>query len=214
VLTQWLIGGYMYLRALMGPEDVMYQFFDNPELVHDCMQTWLTLADAVIAEHQKYVSLDEVFMAEDIAYNTGALISPDMMKEFLLPYYQQLLTNVRARQMDKSKKLHIQVDSDGNVNDLIDVYIEGIGMNYMSPFEVAAHSDVVEVRKRYPELLIRGGFDKRILAAGKEAIDREIARVMPFMKAHGGYIPSCDHGVPAEVNFEDYLYFRRRMQEF
>ena len=42
---QRLVGGYMYLRSLMGPEAVMYVFYDNPELVHDCMKTWLALAD-------------------------------------------------------------------------------------------------------------------------------------------------------------------------
>ena len=69
-------------------------------------------------------------------------------------------------------------------------------------------------RKQYPQLLIRGGFDKRILAAGKDAIDREIERIMPFMKEHGGYIPMCDHGVPEEVKFEDYMHYRKRMLEF
>jgi hypothetical protein len=52
------------------------------------MQTWLALADAVIARHQQHVTLDELFLAEDICYNNGPLISPDMMREFLLPYYQ------------------------------------------------------------------------------------------------------------------------------
>jgi hypothetical protein len=59
-----------------------------------------------------------------------------------------------------------------------------------------------------------GGFDKRIMAAGKDAIDREIDRIMPVMKERGGYIPTCDHGVPEEVSFENYLHYRKRMLEF
>jgi hypothetical protein len=89
-----------------------------------------------------------------------------------------------------------------------------IGMDYMSPFEAASGCDVVEVGRKYPELLIRGGFDKRILAAGKDAIDREVDRIMPVMKRRGGYIPTCDHGVPEEVDFFDYMHFRKRMSEF
>jgi uroporphyrinogen decarboxylase len=87
-------------------------------------------------------------------------------------------------------------------------------MGYMSPFEVASGSDVVALRKKYPDLLMRGGFDKRILARGKEAIDREIDRIFPFMRKLGGYLPQCDHGVPAEVRYEDYLHFRKRCLEF
>lgn len=213
IIDQGIIGGYMYLRSLMGPEGALYMFYDDPDLVRDCMETWFNLADAVVAEHQKYVSIDEIFLAEDICYNTSSLISPALMREFLFPYYQQLIANTKARQLDKSKKLHIQIDTDGNCMSVIPVYQE-IGMDYMSPFEVASGCDVVEIRKQYPQLLMRGGIDKRILAQGKEAIDRELDRIMPFMKKHGGYIPSCDHGVPEEVSFENYMHYRKRMLEY
>ena len=68
--------------------------------------------------------------------------------------------------------------------------------------------------REHPELLISGGFDKRVLAAGKDAIDREIDRILPAMRRRGGYIPTCDHGVPEEVSFENYLHYRRRMLQF
>ena len=213
VVQQGLVGGYMYLRSLIGPEDLLYKFYDDPELIHDCMKTWYELADKVIAEHQKYLTIDEIFFAEDICYKGGSLISPDMMREFLLPYYQQVIDNVKSRQIDKSRHLFVQIDTDGNCYPVIDIYKE-IGMDHMSPFEVASDCDVVEVGKKYPDLRIHGGFDKRILAAGKDAIDREIARIMPVMKKRGGYMPMCDHGVPEEVKFEDYMHYRKRMQEF
>lgn len=213
VITQSVIGGYMFLRSLMGPVDLLYKFYDEPELIHSCMETWLKLSNEVISKHQQYVTLDELFIAEDICYNKGPLISPDMIREFLFPYYQQLISNIKARQLDKNRHLYFQVDTDGFANPVIPLYRE-LGMDYMSPFEVASGSDVIEIRNKYPELIMRGGFDKRILAEGKEAIDREIERILPTMKAKGGYIPTCDHGVPAEVNFEDYLHFRKRMIEF
>ena len=212
-ICQNIAGGYMYLRSLAGPEDIMYLFYDAPALVHDCMQTWFALADKVLEKRQEQVLLDEIFLAEDICYKHGLLISPVMVREFLFPYYQQLLSNAKARQRDKTKRLRLQIDTDGNCYDAIDLY-RSVGMDYLSPFEVASGCDVVEVRKKYPDLLMRGGFDKRILAAGREAIDREIDRIMPFMVKHGGFIPSCDHGVPEEVAFEDYLYYRRQMSEF
>lgn len=213
IICQNIIGGYMYLRSLIGPLDLLYVFYDQPDLIHACMQKWLELADHVTAEHQKNVTLDEIFLAEDICYNHGSLISPDMMKEFLFPYYQQLISNTKKRQKDKSKKLHIQIDTDGNSIPVIDLYKE-IGMNHMSPFEVASGCDVVEVRKKYPELLIRGGFDKRILAGSKEGIKKEIERIMPFMRKQGGYIPLCDHGVPEEVSFENYMLYRDLMNHY
>jgi len=212
-MIQNMIGGYMYLRSLVGPEDIMYMVYDNPELIHDMMRVWFILADSVIERHQNYITLDELFLAEDICFNHGPLISPDMIREFLFPYYQQLIINIKRRQIDKTRHLHIQVDTDGDCRPLIPVYQE-IGLDSMSPFEAASGCDVVEIRRQYPQLLMRGGFDKRILAAGQDAIDREVERIMPFMKDQGGYIPMCDHGVPEEVSFENYMHYRKRMLEY
>lgn len=213
VICQQVVGGYMYLRSLMGPLELMYLLYDAPELIHDCMRAWFDLADAVTARHQQDVSLDELFIAEDICYNHGLLISGDMVREFLLPYYGQLLDNIRRRNLDRSRKVYFQVDTDGWCDPAIGVYGE-LGLDYMSPFEAASGCDVVRAGREHPELLISGGFDKRILAAGPAAIDAEIDRILPAMRRRGGYIPTCDHGVPEEVSFENYLHFRRRMLEF
>jgi len=212
MIVQNVIGGYMYLRSLMGPEPVLCVFYEAPELIHDCMRAWFALADAVIARHQEFVTIDELFLAEDICYNHGALIGPETMREFLLPYYQQLIANVRARQPDQGRKLYIQIDTDGHAPAVIDVYRE-MGMNVMSPFEVAAGCDVVELGQRYPDLVMFGGIDKRVLAHSKAAIDAHLERILPPMRARGGYIPTCDHGVPEEVTLDNYLHYRKRCVE-
>lgn len=210
---QQVAGGYMYLRALMGPEELLYMFYDAPELIHACMQQWLKLADAVIACHQQQLSFDELFIAEDICYNHGSLISPDMIREFLLPYYQQLLENMRRRRLDKNRPIGLQVDTDGFCEPVIDLY-RGLGMTHMSPFEVASGCDVVRTGERYADLRISGGVDKRVLAKGPGAIDEMIARIFPAMQGRGGFIPTCDHGVPEEVSLANYLHYRKRCLEF
>jgi len=212
-VVQSVIGGYMYLRSLIGPEKLLYTFYDDPDLIHTCMEHWLKLADSVIARHQQHVSFDELFIAEDICYNHGPLISPDMMREFLIPYYQQLLTNTRRRQLDQSRPMGFQVDTDGFCEPVIDLYRE-LGMTHMSPFEVAAGCDVLRVAQKYPDLRISGGIDKRVLAEGKDAIDRMVDRIFPEMQKRGGYLPTCDHGVPEEVSLENYLHYRKRCLEF
>lgn len=213
MIVQNLIGGYMYLRSLVGPERLLYAFYDMPDMIHDCMRTWLELADAVIVRHQQQVTIDEVFFAEDICYNHGSLISPDMMREFLLPYYQQLIANTKGRQLDRTRRLYVQVDTDGFADPVIPIYRDGIGMNVMSPFEVASGCDVLVTRERCPNLVMSGGMDKRVLAQSKAAIDRMVECILPRMRERGGFIPTCDHGVPVDVSYENYLHYRRRCQE-
>ncbi len=204
------IGGYMYLRALVGPEEICYLFVDDPGLVHRMMRAWLALADAVAAWAQQFVEIDEVFLAEDICYNHGLLISPRMVREFLWPYYRRLLAGVRSRQ--PRRKVYFQLDTDGNCEEAIDLYRE-IGMDVMSPFEVAAGNDVVEIGRKHEDLVILGGIDKRVLASGPEAIDEHLRHILPAMVARGGYVPTCDHGVPDNVSYRDYMYYRRRVME-
>ena len=203
------IGGYMYLRSLVGPEEICYLFLDNPDLVHRMMQAWLELFDAVAARAQRTLAIDGVFLAEDIAYNHGLLISPEMVREFLFPYYRQLLDNVRRRQQPD---VMLMVDTDGNCDEAIPLHRE-IGLHVMCPFEVAAGNDVVAQGRQYPDLVLTGGIDKRVLAAGPDAIDRHLEAIVPAMVRRGGYIPTCDHGVPDDVSFANYMHYRKRMME-
>jgi len=213
MITQHVAGSFMYLRAMIGPEALLYAFYDQPELIEAAMQRWLELSDAVCAAHQQHITFDEIFFAEDNCYNHGPLISPDMLREMLLPYYKELLRRVRQRQLDPARHLYMQIDTDGKCHSLIPFYMEEIGMDAMSPFEVASGCDVVEIGRQYPNLCIRGGIDKRILAAGPKAIDEMVERIFPVMRERGGYIPCCDHGVPEEVSLANYLHYRRRAVE-
>lgn len=212
MITMDLVGGYMYLRSLMGPEELLYNFYDQDDLIDDCMKQWFELADCVIAKYQEHVVIDELFLAEDICYNKGLLISPDMVRKHLFPYYQQLYTNIKKRNKD-GRHVYFQVDTDGDCMAAIDLYAE-LGVDVFSPFEVASGCDVVEVGKQHPKLVMTGGIDKRLIALGGEAIDKHLDYILPVMKKRGGYIPTCDHGVPEEVSFENFAYYRKRLLEY
>jgi uroporphyrinogen decarboxylase len=226
-ITQGMVGGYMYLRALMGPEDVLYAFHDMPDLIHTMMERWTELMDRGLAAIQSELELDQIAIGEDICYKTGPLISPDMIREFLLPYYQHVVFRARARQsgtagwhggpplqgLTTNRHLYFYVDTDGYAPSVLPLYLEA-GMDVMMPFEVASGCDVVEVGRQYPDLVLAGGIDKRVLASGKEAIDAHLRHILPPMVERGGYIPMCDHGVPDNVSLENYLHYRRRMCEW
>ena len=209
MVRQGMVGGYMYLRALMGPEDLLYAFYDQPDLIHDMMQRWTDLMNTGLEKIQQHVAIDELAIGEDICYNHGLLISPDMVRQFLLPYYQDVVGKARARQ---TQKFYFHVDTDGWAEPAVPLYLEA-GMDVMSPWEVASGCDVVAVGRKWPELVLSGGIDKRVLADGKDAIERHLTAIIPEMVQRGGYIPTCDHGVPDNVRFEDYMYYRKRICE-
>ena len=66
--------------------------------------------------------------------------------------------------------------------------------------------DVVALRQEYGnQLAMLGGFDKRIMASNKTEIKKEFKRLVPVIDG-GGFILSCDHGVPHDVSLENYSY--------
>lgn len=207
----YLVGGYMYLRSLIGPLEIMYLSYDNPELIHECMKAWLELCSVTLGIYQKYTEIDIVLFDEDICYKNSSLISPSMIREFLFPYYNQLICEINTG--NKSGKPKIELATDGFTPSVMDLYIS-CGFNYFSPFEVAAGCDIVEIGNKYPDILLTGGIDKRILASDIESIDRMCKSIFPFMSKRGGYFPTCDHGVPEEVPFENYLHYRKRCLEY
>ncbi|HOC03520.1 MAG TPA: uroporphyrinogen decarboxylase family protein [bacterium] len=213
MITERVIGGYMYLRCLIGPNELPLFFYDHPDIINDCMKTWFELADKITAEHQKYVLIDELFFGEDICYNHGPLISPRMIREFLFPYYQQLIINIKARQSKAGKHLYFHIDTDGYAVSVIPLYKE-LGMDVMSPFEVASGCDVVRDGQNFPDIAMFGGIDKRVLAKTTKEIDEHLQRILPAMYKRGGYIPTCDHGVPEEVSFENYIHYRKEVLKF
>ena len=92
----------------------------------------IQLADAVTAAHQQHVTLDEIFFTEDNCYNHGPLISPEMIRTVLHPYYRELLKRVRSRQIDPTRHLYLQIDTDGDCSSLITFITAGAAWNSAS----------------------------------------------------------------------------------
>ena len=73
--------------------------------------------------------------------------------------------------------------------------------------------DIRQVAREYPDLLIMGGLDKRELAKGRKAIDREVEAKLPPLFRRGGYAPTMDHHVPPDVSWDDFQYYLERTWE-
>lgn len=194
-------------RDLMGLENLMMAYYDQPELVHAISRQHLNFLKELYSKVLEDVTFDFIFCWEDMSYKNGPLISPALVREFMLPYYAELVDFFR--QFGDYKFL---LDSDGDVAQLIPLFME-VGIDGMLPFEVAAGMDVARVAEQYPRLILSGGIDKRVIAKGRRAIDRELERVLPPLFRRGGYLPSMDHHVPPEVSYDDFRYYVRRVHE-
>jgi uroporphyrinogen decarboxylase len=190
------------MREWMGFEGLCEAFYDNPEMVADMVRFWTDYVSRLMERAFKHVQPDCFHISEDMAYKSFSMISPAMTRQYLLPCYRQWGEIVRAHSIPL-----YGVDSDGFTGELIPIWIEA-GLNLHDPIEVAAGNDLVQFRRLYgKKMAYRGGVDKRAMAKGGAVLKAEMERIAPVAKS-GGFVPSCDHGIPSDVswdNFVDYV---------
>ncbi|MEW5816715.1 MAG: uroporphyrinogen decarboxylase family protein [Spirochaetota bacterium] len=204
-----VLGGYPHglfgtEAHLMGYEHLFYNYSDDPRLIHDINRTFTELWLSVFSEVLSQTSVDMVVIWEDMSSGTGSMVSPAMIREFMSPYYRRITGFLKARGIET-----IFIDTDGYCFDLIPVYMEA-GITGMYPIEASCGMDVVRVRKTFPTLKMMGGIPKYEIRYGKKRIDEILEPVQTAYKL-GGYIPFGDHLIPPEVHWNDFKYYRERL---
>lgn len=195
-------GGFDEPRVLMGEEALCIAYYDEPEMIEDMISTFTDTAIKTIERIGEIVPLDQVSLHEDMAGKSGPLIGPDLIKEFMYPYYTKVWDCAKAY----GAKVFGQ-DSDGNMNSVIDVFLE-CGINCFHPLEPAAGMDIVELRKKYgKKACFKGGIDKHVLRKSKDDIKKELEYKMSAPMLGGGTIFAIDHRIPNGVPIENYRFY-------
>jgi len=204
-----VLGGYPHgyfgtLAQLMGYEHLFYNYFDSPDLIHDIQRTFTDLWIEIFSEVLAEVDVDMFVIWEDISAGSGSMVSPRMIKEFMLPYYKRLTGFLKEHGVRT-----IFVDTDGDCFDIIPLFIEG-GVTGMYPIEVSCGMDLEKVRLTFPRLQLMGGIPKSEIRKGKSRID-EILKPVENVLKFGGYIPFGDHLIPPEVHWDEFRYYRESL---
>jgi len=193
-------------RHLIGTTELFMMMYDNPQLIKDINEFFLNFIMGYWSEILDEIQVDCILIFEDMCYKNGSMISDEMFKEFLSPYYKRLINFLKNHGVK-----NIIVDSDGYVEDVIPLFLE-CGVTGLMPFEIQAGNDLLRIRRNYPKLQILGGIDKKILLRdeGRNFIDRELEKV-PVLLKQGGYIPHIDHHVSEDATWENFKYYRSKL---
>ena len=206
----WIVAGSMVgqIRNLLGFEEFAMKPYDDPEWFEDMVETFCRAAEwQVRLFGENRVPVDGVHFWEDICFKNGPILSPSFFTRYAVPRYRRVTSLAKSYGYDC-----IPVDSDGNIHALLDLWLDG-GVNMFLPIEVQAGMDINVLQAQYHGRAVwLGGIHKYRLTGGERAIIKELRRVEPAMQ-RGGYVPACDHNVPMDVSFENYLTYLRLRQE-
>ena len=197
-------GPFWQLREWCGLEGLCMLMIDDPGFVQEMIGFWTDFVSETMAPILAMLQVDYVVVNEDMAYKAHSMISPKMTRQFLLPAYKRWIAELK-----RAGCRVISIDSDGYIAELIPIWIDA-GFNCCFPVEVAAGNDIVKYRRLYgKKMAYVGGIDKRAIAAGGKVMKQEVMRVVPSLLEDGGFIPGCDHGVPPDISWGNFVEYTR-----
>jgi len=196
-------GAYDTVRNLMGEEQAAMACYDQPELIHDIMDTLRDTAMRVLNPISRRITIDQLSVHEDMAGRSGPLFGPAQMQQFVKPYFRPIWDMLQSRGTQI-----FDMDTDGNVNAILQDLID-CGLNHLHPMEPAAGMDVVAVRKQFgKQLTFNGGIDKFAIMKDRAAIDAELEyKLQPLLRDGGGIAFGLDHRIPGGTPLELYRYY-------
>ncbi|MBM4041311.1 MAG: hypothetical protein FJ290_22640 [Planctomycetes bacterium] len=199
----------MGVRGWQTFEPVVYLLHDDPRLVHDILNLYgdfgARLAERILRE----VEVDCAIFSEPIGGNDRPLLSSETYGRFVLSSYRPILDAVRRRGVET-----LVYVTYANARPLLPSVVRA-GFDCLWACEVNVEAmDYLALRRRFGrDLRLIGGIDLDTLLQGKEAIRREMERIVPPLLAQGGYVPLADGRVRANVPFENYCYYRELLEE-
>ena len=189
---------------MMGTENVLVAMLEEPELVEDMFDTYLSRCEALFSRvWDAGYHFDELFWYDDMGYKGMTFFSPNLYRSILQPYHK------RAVDWAHNHGIYAQLHSCGDVMTLLPDIV-ATGVDALNPLEVKAGMDAVRIKREYRDrLLLRGGINA-VLWNDTEAILHEIREKVPILKENGGYIFASDHSIPNSVSLEN---MKRIMEE-
>ena len=195
-------------NMLGGMEHLLICYGTNPKLVHQIARivTDYTL-DAIALGAE--LGADLISMDGDLAHETGMLMSPAHFREFIKPYYAEIVDFVHG------KGLKIFKHTDGNhwkiMEDLIEVGLDGI--HPIQPQSL----DLAEVKRQIGHrICLLGNIDCRetLVTKSTREVEEEVRQAIRAAGPGGGYILSSSNTIHPEVTAENYIAMVKATHEY
>jgi len=196
------IGFSLYERAwtLRGMENLLMDFIENPEFVHELMGAITDWNVTQVNEAVKY-DIDAVSFGDDWGSQRGLQMGPKFWYEYIFPHLKKMYGVAR----DAGK--YVMIHSCGKVDELFDGLVS-IGLNCFNPFQPEV-MDVASLIKKYRgRLAFHGGLStqKTLPYGTPDDVRRETRRLLDLGR-DGGYIFAPAHAVPKDVPGENMMAF-------
>ena len=179
-----LSGTFERVNQMLGFENALCAFYEEPEAMHDLLHTIADYKLRCIDKMVELVDPDVIIMHDDWGMSTNMLFSPEIWREFIRPLEKRY-----AERIHSYGKLY-EHHSCGYITPIVGDLVE-IGVDALNPLNVC--NDLDRLCAEYGgKLALLGGLDNQLIdrAGTTEAeIRAEVRRAMDAYGPCGSYLP-------------------------
>ncbi|MCK4249760.1 MAG: uroporphyrinogen-III decarboxylase-like protein, partial [Candidatus Omnitrophica bacterium] len=188
------------LMGLFGYENLCYQLYDNRALVKAVSQKLAEINEKMMKIFMSFRRVKMIFVADDMGFRSGTLISPDDLREFVIPAHKTIAEIAHAH------NIPYLLHSCGDIEVVIDDLINDVKIDGKHSFE----DNIIlisEAQKQYGDkIALLGGIDMDFLCrADEKTIRQRVRKTIELFNGTGGFCLGTGNSVANYIPLDNYL---------
>lgn len=196
-----LLGSFLTdtYTSVFGFENFMCMLYDDRDLVEEILERY-TAYYVALAERLVRYPLTFFYVGDDIAFKSGTLMAPKLLRELWIPRMRRIVAPARAA------GIPILFHSDGNIEALIPDLID-MGVAALNPLEPYG-MDIRAIKRRYGRrLALVGNLDVggALSTGAPDDVRREARQLIDDCGRDGGLVLASSHSITSNVKPANFL---------
>ncbi len=198
-----LAGPFFTTNWCTGPipiQSFMYMLYDDVDLPNDMMEAQ-TLRQIEIIKTMEGCGIGFVEIAEDLADNSGPMVSPAVLESLWLPKMKRIVDAVR-----QYLRVPIQFHCCGNIGYVIKYMLE-LGVDIVTPVQ-ANCNDIYALKRDYGDRVAFSGnmaIDGILAYGTPDEVTADTRRHIEALSQDGGYVVASSHSICDVIPPENYF---------
>ncbi len=189
----------------MGIDALSYAIYEDPVLIEKVMDRYVDWNCRVV-EKLNDIGVDFIISYDNIAYNSGPLISPRAFREFFVPGMRTI--------SDRCKMPWI-THMDGNIMPIMEDIL-AMGISGLHPIEPGC-MDIKAVKETYGDrICLWGNIDLRytLTRGTPEMVEAEVKQRIEEIAPGGGYILGSSNGLPEYCKIDNIFSMSKALKKY
>ncbi len=194
---------------MMTFDNFMFKIIDEPEFIKALVKMTVD-AQIALAQEARKTGVKFLYTGDDVAYNSGPIISPTTFDEIFMPELRRIIGAY------KDMGFYVLKHSDGNIMPLLSRYLD-VGFDVLDPIDPIAGMDLKYMKDSYGDsITLKGNVNcATTLTYGTvDDVVEETKYCLSVAKGKTGYICSSSNSIHSSVKPENYKAMLETIEEF